>query len=163
MTFLLHSNLTHQYRYHAHSGLHRADGLYGGLIVHKPVLDDGQSDPSLYQYDIEQLLLIGDWYNRQGSEVLDWFEDPDHYGLEVMLATSSSSTRGADAFSSQPAPDSMLLNGRGRFDCSKAAKARPINCSKVENPIVRLAGGWPRSNADRQYWVRSSGRLELGG
>ncbi|TWU71937.1 hypothetical protein ED733_003469 [Metarhizium rileyi] len=108
--------------YHAHSALQRADGLYGGLVVHRPVLGRGRGsgDQDLYRYQKEQLLLIGDWYHRRAKEVLAWFVDPDHYGLE-------------------PAPDSLLLNGRGRFNCSMAVKARPVECQDVETPIVRLA------------------------
>ncbi|KAK9443379.1 Multicopper oxidase family protein [Metarhizium brunneum] len=105
--------------YHAHSALQRADGLYGGLIVHRPLQDGGKGDDVLYDYQKEQLLLIGDWYHRTADEVLDWFVDPDHYGLE-------------------PAPDSLLLNGRGRFNCSMAVKARPVECQDVQRPILGL-------------------------
>ncbi|KJK81349.1 hypothetical protein H634G_03368 [Metarhizium anisopliae BRIP 53293] len=105
--------------YHAHSALQRADGLYGGLIVHRPLQDGGKGDDILYDYQKEQLLLIGDWYHRTADEVLDWFVDPDHYGLE-------------------PAPDSLLLNGRGRFNCSMAVKARPLDCQDVQRPILGL-------------------------
>ncbi|KAK2606296.1 hypothetical protein QQS21_003344 [Conoideocrella luteorostrata] len=105
--------------YHAHSGVQRADGLYGGLVVHKPAHEDEAADPIMHQYEKEQLLLVGDWYHRQGNEVLEWFVDPDHYGLE-------------------PAPDSILLNGRGSFNCSMAVKARPVECKDVETPVIQI-------------------------
>ena len=72
--------------YHAHSGVRRADGLYGGLVVHEPSHGRAAAaapDPSTRRYDSERLLLVGDWYHRPASEVLAWFEDPDHYAYEV--------------------------------------------------------------------------------
>lgn len=64
--------------------MQRADGLYGGLIIHRPVQADNDGDDrALYGYQKEQLLLIGDWYHRKAEDVLAWFVDPDHYGLEV--------------------------------------------------------------------------------
>lgn len=38
----------------------------------------------------------------------------------------------------QPAPDSLLLNGRGGYNCSMAVKARPIECHRVEVPTIQL-------------------------
>jgi FtsP/CotA-like multicopper oxidase with cupredoxin domain len=70
------------HRYHAHSSVQRADGLYGGLIIHKPAVES-TSELSTYQYEREQLLLIGDWYHRRANTVLDWFEDFSHFGNEV--------------------------------------------------------------------------------
>lgn len=72
-------------RYHAHSGVQRADGLFGGLVIHKPAQAGRKSDLSTYQYETEQLLLVGDWYHRQAGAVLDWYRDPDHYMYEVCL------------------------------------------------------------------------------
>jgi FtsP/CotA-like multicopper oxidase with cupredoxin domain len=64
----------------------RADGLYGGFIIHKPVEKRGAlSDLSIYKYEQEKLLLIGDWYHRPGRAVLDWYRNPDHYGYEVRM------------------------------------------------------------------------------
>lgn len=105
--------------YHAHSGVQRADGLYGGFVVHKPVQRGEEADLTLHRYEKEQLLLVGDWYHRSGNQVLDWFVDPDHYGME-------------------PAPDSLLLNGRGGYNCSMAVKARPVECHRVEVPTIQL-------------------------
>ena len=68
--------------YHGHSGTQRADGLYGGLVVHKPAANQ-LGEVQSYQYDAEQLFLIGDWYHRRGSDVLAWYEDFGHFGAEV--------------------------------------------------------------------------------
>ncbi|POR31109.1 L-ascorbate oxidase [Tolypocladium paradoxum] len=131
------------YWYHAHSGVQRADGLFGGLVIHKPALAEQDSDLSTYKYETEQLLLVGDWYHRQANAVLDWYQDPNHYMYE-------------------PAPDSVLINGKGWFNCSMAVKARPVNCSVTEKPAV-VFGDSKRSQlhvhqiADRVYSSISSG------
>lgn len=77
--------------YHAHSGVSQADGLYGGLVVHKPasrstvrgLLPQRYDDPYRYTYDRELLLLIGDWYHRPAGDVLEWYMDPGNFGNEV--------------------------------------------------------------------------------
>ena len=74
-----------RFRYHAHSGVQRADGLYGGLVVHKPANKERSQGEKLLD---EQLLLIGDWYHRSSEDVLAWFLDSQHYGYEVRIALS---------------------------------------------------------------------------
>lgn len=77
--------------YHAHSGVSRADGLYGGLVVHAPaskstvrgLASRGRSGLHRYNYDRELLLLIGDWYHRPARDVLEWYMDPGNFGSEV--------------------------------------------------------------------------------
>ncbi|KAJ5091272.1 hypothetical protein NUU61_006142 [Penicillium alfredii] len=103
--------------YHAHSGVARADGLYGGLVVHAPasksavrgLMSQSRIDSHRFAYDKELLLLIGDWYHRQATDVLAWYILPGSYGNE-------------------PVPDSLLINGAGHFDCSMAVPARPVDC-----------------------------------
>jgi hypothetical protein len=46
-------------RYHSHSELRRSDGRYGGLVIHKPLIDDVVETEN-YGYDEDQLLLVGD-------------------------------------------------------------------------------------------------------
>lgn len=78
--------------YHAHSGVSRADGLYGGLVVHAPASKstvrglmsrERVPDSHRYGYEKELLLLIGDWYHRPASEVLAWYMLPGSFGNEV--------------------------------------------------------------------------------
>lgn len=72
------------YWYHAHSAVKRADGLYGGLVIHKPAdATDGQSDLSRYEYDAERLLLVGDWYHRDADRVLSEYKDFRNFAYEV--------------------------------------------------------------------------------
>ncbi len=69
--------------YHAHSETNRADGLYGGLIVHKPVSESGVTELSQYGYDGELLLMIGDWYHPPADEVLAKYMNARSNALEV--------------------------------------------------------------------------------
>ena len=87
--------------YHAHSQVQRADGLYGGLVIHEP--------GSRQIVDNERLLLVGDWYHRTAETALDFYMHPGSFGNE-------------------PVPDSILLNGLGVFNCADAVPARPLDC-----------------------------------
>lgn len=77
--------------YHAHSGTARADGLYGGLVVHAPAakstvhgLSTGsKSDADRFGYEKELLLLIGDWYHQPANDILAWYKFPGNFGNEV--------------------------------------------------------------------------------
>jgi hypothetical protein len=70
-------------RYHAHSEVQRADGLYGGLVIHNPTSSEAIS----YQYDRELLLLVGDWYHWPATKVLDTFMRPTNTGVEVCFSS----------------------------------------------------------------------------
>lgn len=93
--------------WHAHDGVQRADGLYGGLAVHQPMPQD-----SVAILPAEHLLLVGDWYHRLALEALQFYMHPGAFGLETL-------------------PDSVLLNGAGAFKCSDAVPARPLNCKQI--------------------------------
>ncbi|KEF56330.1 uncharacterized protein A1O9_07911 [Exophiala aquamarina CBS 119918] len=106
--FQIDQNQSGTFWWHAHSQVQRGDGLYGGLIVHQPVVNQTEPRPS------EALLLVGDWYHRTAQDVLAWFTS-------------------AAAIGNEPVPDSILINGKGIFDCSMAVTARPVECSSVES------------------------------
>lgn len=97
--------------YHAHDELQRGDGLYGGFIIHANG-GDGVNSHGFGEFVYEQLFLIGDWYHRSSRQVMDWYWSVDSFGNE-------------------PVPDSVLINGRGAYDCSKAVRARPVDCQQV--------------------------------
>lgn len=88
--------------WHSHNQVQRGDGLYGGLVIHQPNTRRTIANP-------EYLLLVGDWFHRQQQEVLAWFSNSASLGNE-------------------PTPDSMVINGQGRYNCSMAVVARPIVC-----------------------------------
>ncbi|XP_072166693.1 uncharacterized protein [Diadema setosum] len=78
--------------WHSHSGMLRADGMFGALIVRKPAQDDQHS--ALFDYDLsENVMLVQDWLH---STTLDKFT-ANHF--------SDGSNKA----------DSVLINGKGRF------------------------------------------------
>ncbi len=91
-------------------------------MVHEPA-DGGLSagaEPA--QYDDDLLLLIGDWYHLTADEVQKTYDTYQFWGME-------------------PVPDSLLVNGHGSFNCSKAVKSKPIHCMAVPSPqLVSRAG-----------------------
>ena len=89
--------------YHAHEGVQRGDGLFGGLVVHDPRRNQAVGD--------ERLLLIGDWYHRSATDALEFYMHPGSFGNE-------------------PVPDSILVNGHGAFHCVDAVPARPLDCKQ---------------------------------
>ncbi|CAL5203374.1 unnamed protein product [Lathyrus oleraceus] len=85
------------YFYHGHYGMQRAAGLYGSLIVNLP---ENQTEP--FHYDGEFNLLLSDWWHKSSHE------------QEVGLSSAPLRWIGE--------PQSLLINGRGQFNCSLAAK-----------------------------------------
>jgi len=67
--------------WHAHSQVQRGDGMYGGLIVHRPGAMG--SEIGKYRYEKEVMLLISDWYHRSTEEVLAWYTSARGFGNEV--------------------------------------------------------------------------------
>lgn len=99
--------------YHSHFAEQRADGLYGGLVVHQP-----QSDVDSADLALEHLILVGDWYHRTAVEALEHYMHPGAFGLETV-------------------PDSILVNGKGAYQCSDAVPARPVDCQPVHDVSLR--------------------------
>ncbi|CAL5323890.1 hypothetical protein CsSME_00002743 [Camellia sinensis var. sinensis] len=79
--------------YHAHYGMQRVAGLYGSIRV---ALPDGESEP--FSYDYDRSVILQDWYHKSTYE----------------QATGLSSI----PFGWVGEPQSLLIQGRGRFDCS---------------------------------------------
>ncbi|EXJ72401.1 uncharacterized protein A1O5_04905 [Cladophialophora psammophila CBS 110553] len=110
--------------YHGHEKTQRDDGLYGGLVVHRPLHQLNEKET--YHYDEEILLLIGDWYHRPSTEVLRWYMNSRSFGNE-------------------PVPDSLVVNGKGDFSCDMAVPARPVDCipsnERTDLPLLRVESG----------------------
>ncbi|RMJ22435.1 Multicopper oxidase [Aspergillus sp. HF37] len=124
--FTIPADQSETFWYHAHSGVHRADGMYGGLIVHQPAPKSTvrglvARESAGYNYDKELLLLVGDWYHRPADQVLAWYMR-------------------AGSFGNEPVPDSLLVNGVGSFDCAMAVPARPVDCieSQADSSYIDL-------------------------
>lgn len=113
--------------YHAHDQVQRADGLFGALIIHRPVEEIAQpvNDLQLQQDVEDRLLLVGDWYHRAAEDVLKWYMR-------------------AGSFGNEPVPDSLLINGKGAYNCSMAVPARPVDCEQrtgLTMPKLSLTAG----------------------
>jgi FtsP/CotA-like multicopper oxidase with cupredoxin domain len=130
------------FRYHSHSELQRSDGLYGGLVVHHPLIE-GTREAEEYGYDEEQLLLVGDWYHYTAEEVQASYLTFRSSGHEVDQHSYRVFNILADALN-KPVPDSLLINGRGKFNCSMAIRSRPVDCHDVQQPSLRLEAGRTR-------------------
>lgn len=105
-------------RWHAHSELMRADGLYGALVVHSPVDDVTAPVDHLADYEDDSLLLIGDWYHRSASQIMENYDTWASWGLE-------------------PAPDSLLISGLGSFNCSSLSHLDASQCIQAPEPELR--------------------------
>ncbi|EOA20273.1 hypothetical protein CARUB_v10000578mg [Capsella rubella] len=95
------------YFYHGHYGMQRSAGLYGMMIVKSP--------NERLKYDEEFSLLLSDWW---------------HQSIHAQeLALSSAPMRWIGE------PQSLLINGRGQFNCSQAAYLTNGNnqCTFKEN------------------------------
>ncbi|KAI9082242.1 hypothetical protein K1719_035665 [Acacia pycnantha] len=91
------------YFYHGHYGMQRSAGLYGSLIVE---VEDGKREP--FHYDGEFDLLLSDW----------WHESSHHQ--EVSLSSKPFRWIGE--------PQSLLINGRGQFNCSMSSSRTLPKC-----------------------------------
>ncbi|XP_065624303.1 L-ascorbate oxidase [Quercus suber] len=85
------------YFYHGHLGMQRSAGLYGSLIVD---LAEGEKEP--FYYDGELNLLLSDWWHKNTHD------------QEIGLFTNPFRWVGES--------QSLLINGRGQYNCSLAAK-----------------------------------------
>ncbi|KAM7528272.1 hypothetical protein LguiB_031682 [Lonicera macranthoides] len=84
------------YFYHGHYGMQRSAGLYGSLIVE---VEEGKKEP--FHYDGEFNLLLSDWWHKNVHE------------QEVDLSSKPFRWIGE--------PQTLLINGRGQYNCSLAA------------------------------------------
>lgn len=101
------------YFYHGHFGTQRAAGFYGGLIVD---LQDGWIEPYYYDAGAEHMIIVNDWWHKP---IMDQEE-----GLEAI------------PFVFVGDPQSVLIEGRGRYDCN--ATNRVTNASVPEYTPVAL-------------------------
>ncbi|KAI3969939.1 hypothetical protein MKW92_006662 [Papaver armeniacum] len=84
------------YFYHGHYEMLRAAGLYGSLIVD---VEDGKAEPFGYQGELN--ILLSDWWHQSAHD------------QEIALTSNPFRWIGE--------PQSILINGRGQFNCSIAA------------------------------------------
>ncbi|KAK1587424.1 hypothetical protein Q3G72_012705 [Acer saccharum] len=95
------------YLYHAHYGMQREAGLYGSIRVSLPA---GVSEP--FAYDDDRSIILMDWYHKSAYE--------QAAGLVSI------------PFQWVGEPQSILINGKGKFNCSSLASPS-LNVSTVCN------------------------------
>lgn len=96
------------YLYHAHYGMQREAGLYGSIRVSVP---KGVSEP--FSYDYDRSIILADWYHKSTYE----------------QATDLSS----DPFVWVGEPQSLLIQGKGKFNCSSLNSPTADICN-LTNP-----------------------------
>lgn len=101
------------YLYHAHYGMQRAAGLYGSIQVSLP---DGMAEPFAYDYD--KSIILNDWYHKSTYE--------QAAGLSSI------------PFGWVGEPQSLLIQGRGKFNCSKLASPTldPTACNATSSECL---------------------------
>ncbi|KAI9695153.1 MAG: hypothetical protein M1820_008859 [Bogoriella megaspora] len=124
--------------YHSHAQTQRADGLYGGLVVHKPAHTGADGRSQKLKYDEERLVLVSDLYHRAAAHVLTWYMRADSNGME-------------------PVPDSLLVNGVGTYNCSLAMPAYPVDCAQ------RAATPGMKFDSQKKYRIRAVNTGSLAG
>ncbi|KAI9230950.1 MAG: Cupredoxin, partial [Piptocephalis tieghemiana] len=82
--------------YHSHTSAQYVDGIVGPLIIRDP------EDPNKHLYDEELVIVLTDWWHTLSSKL-----------LRVLLSPEGSGN--------VPTPDAGLINGKGRFNCTKLA------------------------------------------
>lgn len=81
------------YLYHAHYGMQREAGVYGMIRV-------APNDPEPFSYDFDRSIILNDWYHKSTYE--------QSAGLSAI------------PFQWVGEPDSLLIHGKGRYNCSLA-------------------------------------------
>lgn len=77
--------------WHAHTGLHKMDGIFGSLIIREPIETEPNTD--LYDFDLSNhIIVINDWMNEESTE--------RYPGRETGVTGQSA--------------NSLLINGKGR-------------------------------------------------
>lgn len=97
--------------YHAHAAVQYTDGLYGPIVVRgREGEGDGEEDGGemVPPVDSERILFLGENHHAYAGE------------LAARYLAASSPWEPSEA-GVEPLSDNLLLNGRGRFDCSVAS------------------------------------------
>ncbi|MCO5582450.1 hypothetical protein L7F22_036346 [Adiantum nelumboides] len=95
------------YSYYGFNGLQRSAGLYGMLIV-----EGHEKDP--FEYDGEFSLLISDWWHKSTYEQVAGLQAPFPHFRWV------------------GEPQSLLINGRGRYNCALIPKGGLLSSGDVK-------------------------------
>ncbi|KAL6839550.1 hypothetical protein ACP4OV_030820 [Aristida adscensionis] len=95
--------------YHGHFGMQRAAGLYGSLIVNGTA---EQPEPFAGDYDGELSMLLSDWYHESVYAQAAGLDAKDKHWQWI------------------GEPQTLLINGRGQFDCSLGMNRERDACDR---------------------------------
>eukprot|EP00842_Homolaphlyctis_polyrhiza_P003453 jgi/Hompol1/4108/HPOL_003471-RA len=100
--------------WHAHFGTQYVDDLRGPLIVHPKV------NAYKHAYDEEKTIQISDWFHQNSDDLLAFFVDPNQPRMFPAV------------------PKSLLINGRGQYNCSGTT----LPCNKnAPRPTINFDRG----------------------
>jgi len=143
-TFVVEHVGTHWY--HSHAGLQYGDGLYGPLIV-----EPRGEDPITVRYKPahEYNMMVQDWFHDEASL------------KAISLVGPAGAFEGFHTRSPRGPVPVVLINGRGQFNCSKAAtfaecRARGMAaCAVLRDPYL---GSCNETNAPPDTYQCAKGR-----
>ncbi|KAI8590516.1 Cupredoxin [Geranomyces variabilis] len=104
-------NQSGSYWWHSHYRAQYVDGLRGPMIIHGP------QDHTKYSYAAEQTIQLADWYHYVSEDLLAGYLFPGSDGAE-------------------PVPDSILINGKGIYNCANADRTQKC---QTQNPTTAMA------------------------
>ncbi|OQV15617.1 putative L-ascorbate oxidase [Hypsibius exemplaris] len=120
-TYRFNATQTGTFWYHSHSGHQYAGGLLGPLIVDYRI---GEQDPVKisYPYTVDEVIILQDWFHENEHDLYINYRGPyNAFGRRKRHQGDSHPIY-------QPnypwKPHSLLLNGRGNFDCSTMNESR---------------------------------------
>ncbi|KAF8919352.1 laccase [Mucidula mucida] len=99
--------------YHSHMGVQYCDGLRGAFIVYDG--ENGENDPHRHLYDVDDentVITLADWYHTD-AQILSQAHQPS-------------------------LPDSILINGKGRFGATPNADLAIVNVEHGKRYRLRL-------------------------
>ena len=93
--------------YHAHSGIQRADGIFGAIVVRQ----NNDQHAKLYDYDLsDHVIVLNDWFNVTAETMFNSF---------TRIRKSSA------------VPSGILINGKGAIIFTDANSITPRATFKV--------------------------------
>ncbi|KAF9206940.1 hypothetical protein BGZ49_001534 [Haplosporangium sp. Z 27] len=100
--------------WHAHFENQYIDGLVGAIIIRDPP----ETNPFLNAYDEERTVILTDWYHQPTGPLLSYYLSPASKGME-------------------PVPNSGLINGKNKFNCSNVQPA-DLPCVEAERAVIHF-------------------------
>lgn len=110
--------------YHSHTGIQYSEGLYGPLIV------EARNNP--YQYDREQVLMIGDWFVEPSDTIMKNIVGGVYRESEKPAGKPAKRDLGDVPF------QSFIFNGKGQLPDNDVSKNHNFTLNKGETVRFRI-------------------------